>query len=61
MRKNPANAPPRTSRQATRTLRLAKETVRTLTEHELSHVASGCPDMSWTVDMTTTLQQDTRK
>jgi DNA polymerase III psi subunit len=61
MRKKAPNAPPRTSRQVTRTLRLSKETVRTLTEDDLSNVASGCPDMSWTVNMTTTLQQDTQK
>jgi hypothetical protein len=60
MRKKTANAPPRTSRQTRPSLRLSKETIRTLTEDDLSNVASGCPDMSWTITLTTTwtLQQD---
>jgi hypothetical protein len=59
MRKKIANAPPRNSRQTKRSLRLSKETVRTLTKDDLSNVASGCPDMSWTISLTTrTMQQD---
>jgi hypothetical protein len=46
MRKKIANAPPRNSRQTNRALRLAKETVRTLSNDDLATVASGCPDMS---------------
>ena len=50
MRKKTANAPPRTTRQTKRALRLSKETVRTLTKDELAEADGGCLTIStpWT-------------